>query len=285
MARSRRAAGRTPSGSRSASRPGTRVFTALYQGRPSPDQGNVWQRQWWRRYREPLWSQHPDVPDAYLVHECDEVVMSWDMAFKDTKSSDFVAGQVWARRGADVYLLDQVHKRLSFTDTLTAFTALVARWPQATPEAHRGQGQRHRGHRLAEVARSPASSPVTPHESKYARANAVARSSRPATSSSPARVALFDAEALIDEAAAFPNAAHDDQVDAASQALAELLLDGTGAQAWIAWAQAERLRRRSQAAKSPSGRRGLRSCQRQPCQQGAGKAHRSPRWRAWCLTR
>ena len=41
---------------------GTRVFTALYQGRPSPDQGNVWLRQWWRRYREPLWSQHPDHP-------------------------------------------------------------------------------------------------------------------------------------------------------------------------------------------------------------------------------
>ena len=38
----------------------------------------------------------------------------------------------WARRGADVYLLDQVRKRLSFTDTLTAFTALAARWPQAS---------------------------------------------------------------------------------------------------------------------------------------------------------
>jgi hypothetical protein len=37
---------------------------------------------------------------------------------------------------------------------------------------------------------------------------------------------------LIEEAAAFPNGAHDDQVDATSQALARLLLDGTGAQAW-----------------------------------------------------
>ena len=50
-------------------------------------------------------------------------------------------------------------------------------------------------------------------------------------------IALFDTEEFVDEAAGFPNAAHDDQVDAASQALAELLLDGTGAQAWIAWAK------------------------------------------------
>src|SRR5262249_44163692 len=109
---------------------GSRVFNALYQGRPSPESGNVWQRPWWRRYATPLWSQHPTVPDAYLVDEADEMVMSWDMAFKDTKSSDYVVGQVWARRGANVYLLDQVHKRLSFTDTVTAFTALAVRWPQ-----------------------------------------------------------------------------------------------------------------------------------------------------------
>ena len=46
-------------------------------------------------------------------------------------------------------------------------------------------------------------------------------------------IALFDVAGFIDEAAAFPNAAHDDQVDAASQALARLLLDGVGAGAWI----------------------------------------------------
>ena len=48
-------------------------------------------------------------------------------------------------------------------------------------------------------------------------------------------MALFDADELVEEASSFPNGAHDDQVDAASQALAELLLDGNGAQAWIAW--------------------------------------------------
>ena len=216
---------------------GSRVFAALYQGRPSPDAGNVWQRHWWRRYSVPLWSQHPDRPDAYVVHEADEIVMSWDMAFKDTKSSDYVVGQVLARRGADVYLLDQVHKRLSFTDTMTAFAAMVARWPQA---ARKLVEDKANGTAVIDSLKSkiPGIVAVTPKESKYARANAVAPFIEAGNVFLPSpEIALFDPESFIDEAAGFPNAAHDDQIDAMSQALAELLLDGNGAQAWIAWAK------------------------------------------------
>lgn len=216
---------------------GSRVFSALYQGRPSPDAGNVWQRPWWRRYTTPLWSQHPTVPDAYRVDECDELVMSWDMAFKDTKSSDYVVGQVWARRGANVYLVDQVHKRLSFTDTVTAFKAMAARWPQATAKYVEDKAN---GTAIIDTLRSkiPGIVPVTPTESKYARANAVAPLIEAGNVFLPeVAIGLFDPEGLIDEAAGFPNSAHDDQVDATSQALAQMLLDGTGAQAWIDYAR------------------------------------------------
>jgi predicted phage terminase large subunit-like protein len=228
---------------------GSRTFAALYQGRPSPDQGNVWLRQWWRRYREPLWSQHPDVPGAYLVHGCDEVMMSWDLAFKATSGSDYVVGQTWARRGADVFLLDQVHKRLSFTDTLVAFQAMVARWPQASRKLVEEAAN---GAAVLDSLRSkiPGIVPVKPHESKYARASAVAPFVEAGNVFLPtSEIALFDPEPLIDEAAGFPNAAHDDQVDATSQALAELLLDGNGAAAWIAWAK----RKAEQAAAAAAG--------------------------------
>lgn len=216
---------------------GSRVFAALYQGRPSPDQGNVWLRQWWRRYCEPLWSQHPTVPGAYLVHGADELVISFDCSFKDTKGSDYVAGQVWARIGANVYLLDQVHKRLGFTDTLTAFAALSAKWPQATRKLIEAAAN---GHAVIDSLKGkiPGIVPVKATESKYARASAVAPFIEAGNAFLPApEIALFDAEALIDEAAGFPNSAHDDQVDSASQALRGMLLDGTGAQAWIAWAK------------------------------------------------
>ena len=92
----------------------------------------MWKRQWWRKYSTPVWSEHPTKPDAYWVHDVDQLIMSWDMTFKDTKGSDYVVGQVWARKGADVFLPDQIRKRLTFTDTVTAFQGLAARWPQAT---------------------------------------------------------------------------------------------------------------------------------------------------------
>jgi predicted phage terminase large subunit-like protein len=216
---------------------GTRSFTSLYQGRPSPDQGNVWQRHWWRRYREPLWSQHPDTPGGYLIRSVDEVFTSWDMAFKDTKSSDFVVGQVWARRGADAFLIDQVHKRLSFTDTLVAFSAVAAKYPQAVKHLVEDKAN---GTAVISTLKSkiPGIVAVNPTDSKYGRATAVAPVIEAGNVLLPdPAIALFDTEAFIDECAQFPNGTHDDRVDTTSQALAEMFLDGTGAQAWLAWAK------------------------------------------------
>ncbi|HZR50099.1 MAG TPA: phage terminase large subunit [Streptosporangiaceae bacterium] len=220
---------------------GSRNFAALYQGRPSPDAGNVWKRPWWRRYREPLWSQHPQVPGAYLVRDVDELVMSWDMTFKDTKGSDFVAGGLLARRGADVFLLDVIRKRLSFPDTLTAFAAFCARWPGATAKYVEDKAN---GPAVISTLRSkiPGIVAVNPKDSKYGRATAVAPFVEAGNVLVPdAEIALFDPEELISEAAAFPNGSHDDLVDMMSQGLAELLLDGTGAQAWIEWARKKAL--------------------------------------------
>ncbi len=60
-----------------------------------------------------------------------EVCQSWDMAFKDTAGSDYVVGQVWARRGVQAFLIDQVRGHLSFVETCRALRTLSAKWPQA----------------------------------------------------------------------------------------------------------------------------------------------------------
>lgn len=201
-------------------RAGSRVFSALYQGRPSPDTGNVWQRQWWQRFVAPLWTE----VDGVCRIECDELLMSWDMTFKDTKASDFVVGQVWARKGADVFLVDQVHKRLSFTRTLAAFEALVAKWPQAKAKLVEDKAN---GSAVIDSLKSriPGIVPITPKESKYSRANAVAPFIE------AGNVHIYQSawgDEFIDECAGFPNGAHDDQVDAASQALSRLFIVGAG---------------------------------------------------------
>lgn len=211
-----------------------RIWSALYQGKPTPDSGDVIKRAWVRRYMEAIWSQQPD--GSYLVPDATEVLLSWDMTFKDNKSSDFVVGQVWVRKGAEVFLTDQVHARLSFTATLAAVKRMATRWPQATAKLVEDKAN---GTAVMDSLRKevPGLVAVEPHGSKYARASAVSPFVEAGNVWFPsAEVALFDVDGLIEEAVAFPNAAHDDQVDALSQALARFFLrPGQGAAFVEAW--------------------------------------------------
>jgi predicted phage terminase large subunit-like protein len=214
----------------------SRIWSALYQGRPTPGTGDVWQRSWWRRYDTPMWSATSD--GRGFTVECDEMILSWDMTFKDTKSSDFVVGQVWARKGANVYLLDQVRKRLTFTDTLTAFKALVVRWPQARVKLveDKANGTAVMDSLKKEVAGIIG---VNPTESKYARASAVAPFIESGNVLLPTSdIAMFDVGEFLEETAAFPNGAHDDQVDTTSQALNRFFLRAGAGGAFLEYLKA-----------------------------------------------
>ena len=86
---------------------GSRTWASLYQGQPTPDEGNLFPADGWARYDHPMWVErdgHRWVPEADRGDA--ELVQSWDFTFKDSDSSDYVVGQVWARRGATVHLLD-----------------------------------------------------------------------------------------------------------------------------------------------------------------------------------
>lgn len=203
-------------------RAGSRTWNALYQGRPTPAEGGTFHRDWWREYTSPRWIERDD--GSCWAPNADEVAMSWDMAFKDLSSSDYVVGQVWARYGLDVYLLDQVHERLSFVETCKAVRQLAARWPQATAKyvEDRANGTAV----INQLARTvPGLIPVEPDGSKEARAAAVSPFVESGSVFLPApELAPWVAD-FIDEHAAFPTGAHDDQVDATSQALNRLLLN------------------------------------------------------------
>jgi len=101
------------------------AYAAQHQQDPVSGEGNIFQRGWWK-----FWSDDPKVKaDARLPDEVDRVIGSWDMTFKAGTDSDFVVGQVWAAKGADFYLLDQVRARLGFTETKHAFRSLAAEYP------------------------------------------------------------------------------------------------------------------------------------------------------------
>lgn len=207
---------------------GARDFASLYQGTPTPDVGNVLPGDWWDFYTTPMWVTRDDgaclIPEAGR-HDDVELVQSWDLTFKDTKGSDYVVGQVWLRRGVDAYLLDQVRARMTFSDTCMAIKTLTAKWPQAVAKLVEDKAN---GPAVMNALRSQVGGliPVEPEGSKYARAAAISPLVQSKNVHLPDPVALEVAWVgdLIEECRAFPNAAHDDQVDALTQAVHRLLL-------------------------------------------------------------
>jgi len=201
-------------------RSGPRTWNALYQGRPSPDAGDLFPAEW-SRYDQPLWVERPD--GSRWVPGAPEMLASWDLTFKDASGSDFVVGQVWLRSGIDAYLLDQVRERMSFTRTVEAMKALSARWPQAVAKLVEDKAN---GPAVISALSStiPGLIPVEPRGSKYSRAAAVSPFVHASNVRVPTAELLPNVEDLLEEARAFPNGAHDDTIDALSQALDQLLL-------------------------------------------------------------
>ena len=102
---------------------GTRGFNAQHQQDPSAEEGMVFRRGWFRFY---------GIDPRELVQTVDEVIQSWDFALKDLDTSSKVAGHVWARKGADKFLLDRVCEHLDFVECIRVMIGMAERWPQAT---------------------------------------------------------------------------------------------------------------------------------------------------------
>lgn len=210
-------------------RSGSRTWASLYQGKPTPDSGNMFPTDGWARYLQPLWVVRDDgtrvVPGAGSDPNV-ELIQSWDFTFKDTKSSDFVVGQIWLRRGVDAFLLDQVRRRAGFSESCQMMLDLTARWPQAILKLVEDKAN---GPAILNALRARVGGlvPVEPEGSKYARAAAVSPFVEAKNVHLPDPVAVEGTAwvtELTDEARDFPNAAHDDTVDAMSQAVHRLLL-------------------------------------------------------------
>jgi predicted phage terminase large subunit-like protein len=202
---------------------GSRSWNALYQGRPAPDSGNILQRAWWQFYNEPLHFERDD--GTCVVTQFDDMLTSWDLTFKDTDSSDYVVGQVWMRRGSNIYLLDQVRGRMDFPTTLAAVERLAVRWPQSLLKLIEDKANGPAV--IASLSRTvPGIVPEEPHGSKVARTQAVSPlvEGKNVWLPNPKRDGNAWVYGFIDEAAMFPNGAHDDQVDTFSQAANRLIL-------------------------------------------------------------
>jgi predicted phage terminase large subunit-like protein len=188
---------------------GSYLFSAMHQQKPAPPEGGILKRTWWKRYKE--------LPGRF-----DEIIQSWDCAFKDTAASDYVVGQVWGRIGPDKYLLDQVRDKMNFPQTIHAVERLTKKWPQAYKKLIEDKAN---GPAVISTLNTKINGliPVNPEGGKTARAQAVSGDIEAGNIYIPDSSIAYWVDDFIEECASFPNGSHDDQVDAMSQALARLI--------------------------------------------------------------
>jgi predicted phage terminase large subunit-like protein len=191
---------------------GSHHYSAQFQQRPSLAEGSIFKRNWFKHYTK---------PPALMAEEMDFICQSWDMTFKDTKSSDFVAGQVWGLKGSNRYLLDQERKRMSFTETLKAVRAMTLKWPKATAKYIE---EKANGAAVIDSLRNEVDGliAINPKESKESRAFSVTPEFEAGNVWFPDPSFCAWVDAYIESLASFPKGPYDDDVDATTQALERL---------------------------------------------------------------
>lgn len=218
---------------------GPRAWLALFQGRPSAQEGNMLKRYWWR-YWKPRGVDLPpvtvrgqngeliNIEAIDLPRHFDRMLQSWDMTFKDSAGTDLVAGGVWATKWADIFYLDQVYERMDFPTTCRAVISLTKKWPNVTTKLVEDKAN---GPAVISMLKHRVGGliPVLPEGSKQARASAVSPLIEAGNVYLPHPMIAPWVNMFIEQCAAFPNGTNDDLVDEMSQALKRFMfLDGQG---------------------------------------------------------
>ncbi|QBZ73110.1 terminase [Microbacterium phage TinSulphur] len=203
---------------------GTYVWQALYQGDPQVTGGSY------------LNVDKIDVIPAESVIYQDQrtgsfltldralVIQSWDLTFGDIDTTgkrrktdgSYVAGHVYAVIGGTKWILvDRVHERLTFTESVSAVLRMSAKWPQTSRIYVEKKAN---GAAMLNTLRKRAAliKPVEPGGSKEVRALAA----QPTVDQG--NVAWLDTvydERMAQEFRDFPFGKHDDDVDAFTQAV------------------------------------------------------------------
>lgn len=174
------------------------------QQRPTPESGLIFKAEWFKGYLS--------------LPRFDRMLQSWDMTFKATKGTDSVCGQVWGIKGSDMYLVHQVLKRMTFTESVAAVQAVSRQFPRAHAKLIEDKAN---GPAVIDTLgkKLPGLIPITPEGGKVARANAVTVCFEAGNVWHPHPSIAPWVKAHQGSLLAFPAGRHDDDVDACTQAL------------------------------------------------------------------
>ncbi len=186
----------------------SRDWASLYQQRPTAEGGNIIQSHWIKYYKV--------IPQKF-----DQMIQSWDFAVKDKNGSDYTACQIWGRIKADKYLIYQFRARVSFPVACQKVVEISRMFPQAHKKLIEAKAN---GPAVVQTLRQtvPGLVEVEPYGDKIARLNSVAPDYESGNVYYPSSEIAPWIDDHVSELCDFPNGAHDDTVDCASQALNEL---------------------------------------------------------------
>ena len=187
---------------------GSRNFMAQYQQNPSSESGGLVKRSDIQYFK-------------VLPKVINDWIQSWDFTFKDTDNSNYVVGQVWARCGPNMYLVDQIRDKLDFSASCRAMLNLTAKWPKAILKLVEDKGN---GPAIISAMKNQVSGLVEFNPNQYGSKEARLAAVSPHFEGHNIHIpeGADWAQDWVEELVTFPNGANDDQVDATTQALIKL---------------------------------------------------------------
>lgn len=219
---------------------GSYTFAGMYQQRPAPQKGAIFDVGWWRYWTTDASKATDDGRVVYLdpgTLASGRWLDSWDTAFKGGEGADWVVGQRWVRHQANRYLIAQMRGRWTFTETIKQMETWARPDDQyASPWGHHVHERliedKANGSAIIDTLKDKISGikPRNPGVSKEARARAITPEIESGNvylphPTDPGNEWVTD---LLSELRNFPHDTHDDQVDALTQALMDLRTGGPG---------------------------------------------------------
>jgi len=181
----------------------TQSWATQDQQRPTPDEGIIFKRDWWKYYTSP--------PTKF-----DQIITTWDFAVEGEQKNDFNCGICMGRVGADTFLIDLFMEQLPFTQQLQAFKNFAAKHHYASRHLVEKKAN---GPAIINTISSTISGVIAiePQGSKEQRAQAASPDCESGNVYLP-EGAPWVAD-FVQHMADFPAAAHDDDTDAFSQGI------------------------------------------------------------------
>ena len=156
--------------------------------------------------KSPCDEYRPRILLAPVFRFATHPIQSWDCAFKDLLTSDYVVGQLWGRLGADYFLGDQIRARMDCPTTVKAVRELSERYPGSLAKLIEDKAN---GSAVIQMLQHeiPGILAVTPEGGKVARAAAVSPLVEAGNVYLPHPQVYPWVNDFIEECATFPNGA------------------------------------------------------------------------------